>query len=112
MEMSAPTTSLAEILGRLATVAEKWLEKQVGDQVAEKASEEPKWLTPKEASKILRIHWQTVMGWCREGKIDAVKSGGNDHNGMGGKWVIPREAIDAYLNKQRLIHGDRRRSAK
>ncbi len=112
MEMSAPMIPLADILGRLATVAEKWLESQVGGQEAEKSPEEERMLTPKEASTILRIHWQTVMEWCREGKIDAVKIGGNKNNGKGGRYLIPREAIDACLNKRRLIYGDKRRSAK
>lgn len=112
MEMSAPANTLADILARMLPLAEKWLEEQIGGQEAEKSPEEQRTLTPKEASTILRIHWQTVTGWCREGKIDAVKIGGNKNNGKGGRYLIPREAIDAYLNKQRLIHGDKRRSAK
>jgi len=112
MEMSAPTNNVADILARILPLAEKWLEEQIGGQEAEKSPEEQRTLTPKEASTILRIHWQTVTGWCREGKIDAVKIGGNKNNGKGGRYLIPREAIDAYLNKQRLIHGDKRRSAK
>ena len=112
MEMIAPTNTLTDILARMLPLAEKWLEKQVDDNDAAKPSEEQRMLTPKEASKILQISWQTVMEWCREGKIEAFKIGGNKNNGMGGKWAIPREAIDAYLNKQRLIHGDKRRRPK
>jgi excisionase family DNA binding protein len=112
MEMTVPVNPLAEALGRLLPLAEKWLEKQVGEVEAEKPTGDPKFLTPEEASIMLHLHVQTVMKMCREGKIDAVKNGGNAHNGMGGKWLIPREAIDGYLHKQRVIHGQRRRPAK
>ena len=112
MEMIAPTNTLADILARMLPLAENWLEKQVGDKVGERPSEPPLFLTPMEASVLLHLHVQTVSDWCRQGKLGAVKTGGNDHNGLGGKWAIPREAIDAYLNKQRLIHGDKRRRPK
>lgn len=112
MDMTAPTTSLADILGRLATVAEKWLEKQVGQVEAEVPSGDPMFLTPEEAATILRLHVQTVLKWCREGEISAMKLGGNKVNGKGGKYLIPREAVDAYLREQTLIHGERRRPAK
>lgn len=112
METTVPMNPLAEMFGRLLPLAEKWLEKQVGEVEAEKPTGDPKFLTPEEASIMLHLHVQTVMKMCREGKIDAVKNGGNAHNGMGGKWLIPREAIDGYLHKQRVIHGQRRRPAK
>ncbi len=112
MEMSAPTTSLAEILGRLATVAEKWLENAGGSHEANKPSAEPKYLTPEEVAAILRVHVQTVLKWCRQGRLGASKHGGNEVNGKGGKYLILREAVDAYLRKQTLIHGERRRSVK
>jgi len=118
MEMTAPANALAEILGRLLPLAEKWLEKQVGEEAGPKAEAESSRLpvkelySPEEASVLLGLHVQTVMKWCREGEIDASKAGGNKQNGRGGKWLIHREAIDAYLAKQRLIHGQRRRRAK
>lgn len=112
METTVPMNPLAEMFGRLLPLAEKWLEKQVGEVEVEKPTGDPKFLTPEEASIMLHLHVQTVMKMCREGKIDAVKNGGNAHNGMGGKWLIPREAIDGYLHKQRVIHGQRRRPAK
>ena len=112
MEMMAPVNPLAEAIGRLLPLAEKWLEKQVGQVEAERPPEAKQMLTPKEASPLLNLHVQTVMGWCREGKLDAVKVGGNEVNGKGGKYLIPRKAIDDYLQRQRLIHGQRRRNAK
>jgi len=121
MEMTAPANPLAEILGRLMPLlplAERWLEKQVGEQAGPKAESEDssplvkEWYTPEEASVLLRLHVQTVMKWCREGKIEASKAGGNERNGRGGKWLIPRESINAYLHRQRAIHGQRWRNAK
>ena len=93
MEMTAPANPLAEILGRLMPLlplAERWLEKQVGEQAGPKAESEDssplvkEWYTPEEASVLLRLHVQTVMKWCREGKIEASKAGGNERNGRGG----------------------------
>ena len=103
---------MAVILARMLPLAEKWLEKQVGGEEAEKPSDNPKYLTSEESAPILRVSVYTVQKWCREGTIDATKVGGNDFNGKGGKYLIPREAVDAYLIKKRLIHGDKRRSAK
>ena len=102
-------------LDRLATVAERYmnyLEREARASEAEKEHHDERMLTPLEASKILRVHVQTVMTWCREGKLDAVKIGGNKVNGKGGKFLIPREAIDAYIAQQRLIHGSRKGCAK
>lgn len=110
MDSVAPMNALAETLGRLLPLVQMWLEKQVGQ--LEPATEARQMLTPKEASPLLNLHVQTVMAWCREGKLDAVKIGGNEFNGKGGKYLIPREAIDAYLHKHRVIHGQRRRNAK
>jgi len=39
-------------------------------------------LTPLEASKKMHLHPQTVMEWCREGRIKATK--------LGRKWLIPK----------------------
>ncbi len=121
MDVTAPANALAEILGRLLPLlplAERWLEKQIGEEAGTKAEAESSRLpvkelySPEEASVLLGLHVQTVMKWCREGEIDASKAGGNKQNGRGGKWLIHREAIDAYLAQQRLIHGQRRRRAK
>ena len=97
-------------LDRLATVAERYMNFLEREARASEAGN--RFLTPLEASKILHIHVQTVETWCRKGKLDAVKIGGNKVNGKGGKFLIPREAIDAYIAKQRLIHGSRKGCAK
>jgi excisionase family DNA binding protein len=110
MDMIAPTNPLKEILGRLLPLAERWLEKQVGEKV-QVAGIEPT-LTPKEAAPLLHLHVQTMMAWCRKGKLGAVKIGANKLNGKGGKYLIPRKAIDDYLREQRVLHGERRRKAK
>jgi excisionase family DNA binding protein len=94
-------------INRLADLVSTWLEKAL-----EEKQQKPRMLSPEEAAKILRIHVQTVTAWCREGKIRAVKNGGNDANGKGGKWLIPREEIDAYLHRQQVIHGKTKGGAK
>lgn len=113
MELTSPMNPMAEILGHLlplVPLAKRWLEKQVGDVKA--VSAPGPFLTPEEASVLLHLHVQTVTAWCREGRLDAVKVGGNKVNGKGGKFLIRREAIDAYIAQQRLIHGSRKGGAK
>lgn len=112
MEMIAPTTSLADILGRVATVAEKWLEHRFSQEEGNKPTAEPKYLTPEEVATILRLNVQTVLKWCRNGKISATKLGGNEVNGKGGKYLITRESVDAYIAQRTLIHGEKRRATK
>jgi len=97
-------------LDRLATVAERYMNFLEREARASEAGN--RLLTPLEASKILHIHVQTAITWCREGKLVAVKIGGNKVNGKGGKFLISREAIDAYIAQQRLIHGSRKGCAK
>ena len=96
-----------EALERIAEVVER-----LGPK--DEAKEEPiqRTLTPQEASKILRLNVQTVMDWCRTGKLKGIKIGGNEINGRGGKWLIPRDEIDAYLRRDRLIKGPRKGGAK
>jgi len=99
---------LIEILGRLATVAEMWLKAQVDNLEPKELATDERMLTPQEAAIRMHLNVQTVMTWCREGKLEATKIGGNKTNGKGGKWLIPREAVDAHLRKRHLIHGDKR----
>lgn len=98
----------AEALERIAEVVER-----LGPK--EEVKEEPatqRLLTPQEASKLLRLNVQTVMEWCRTGKLKGIKIGGNEINGRGGKWLIPRDEIDAYLRRDRLINGTKKGGAK
>jgi hypothetical protein len=101
---------------RIATAVERYLDFLMSSKEEQEKPDE-RMLTPLEASEILRIHVQTVMAWCREKdpqkkKLHAVKIGGNETNGKGGKWLIPREEIDTYLRRDRLINGTRKGSAK
>ena len=99
MEMTAPVNPLAEILGRLLPLlplAERWLEKQVGED-ADGLRADERMLTPLEASDRMNLNVQTVMKWCREGRLKAAK--------VGRKWLIPPESVDAYIHKCRVISG-------
>ena len=99
-------------MDRLATAVERYLEFLMSSKDKQEKTDE-RMLTPLEASEILRINVQTVMTWCREGKnLKGIKVGGNETNGKGGKWLIPREEIDAYLRRDRLINGTRKGGAK
>lgn len=76
---------LAEILG----VIRDSLQEMQGTQKA--------FYKPKEVAEILNVHVQTVMKWCREGKLAAIKSGRS--------WLIPHESVEAYVRSCRLIRG-------
>jgi len=54
-------------------------------------------LSPLAAAKQMRLNEQTVMKWCREGRLVASK--------LGGKWLIPQESVDAYIRTCEVIHG-------
>lgn len=56
-------------------------------------------LSPLAAAKQMRLNEQTVMKWCREGRLVASK--------VGGQWIIPQESVDAYIRKCEVIHGRR-----
>ena len=56
-------------------------------------------LSPLAAAKQMRLNEQTVMKWCREGRLVASK--------LGGKWLIPQESVDAFIRKCEVIHGRR-----
>lgn len=57
----------------------------------------PRVLTPEQAAMQMRLNVQTVMKWCREGRLTASK--------VGRKWLIPQEAVDAEINRQRIVNG-------
>jgi excisionase family DNA binding protein len=56
-------------------------------------------LSPLAAAKQMRLNEQTVMKWCREGRLVASK--------LGGKWLIPQESVNAFIRKCEVIHGRR-----
>lgn len=84
----------SEPWSRLANRLCEFLDKAMKDQ---EPSEDKEYLTPNEVAKILRKNVQTVMKWCRTGEIDASKVNNN--------WVIPRAAVERFLNRNRLING-------
>lgn len=57
----------------------------------------PKWVSPAEAAKVMRLNAQTVMEWCREGRLTASK--------VGRKWLIPLDAVTAEVRRQQVIGG-------
>ena len=54
-------------------------------------------LSPAEFARALRLHPQTAMAWCRDGRVAAAK--------VGGKWLIPRQEVDRHLRGYQVIHG-------
>jgi len=46
---------------------------------------EPRYYTPLEAARILRVDTRTLYGWLRAGTLKAVK--------FGGSWRIPAESL-------------------
>jgi len=56
----------------------------------------PRFLTPAEAAKVMRVNPQTVMKWCRKRKM-GVKSGR--------KWLISQEEVDRYLRGVLFTNG-------
>lgn len=107
MEMTAPVNPLAEILGRLLPLlplAERWLEKQVGEQAGPKAEAEDsspavkEWYSPVEASVEINRTPNHVRELCRKkifGKRDA-----------GGRWVINRKELEAFRLGRIKVHGE------
>lgn len=89
----------AEALERIAQVVER-----LGPK--EEVKEEPiqRMLTPREASKAMHLHVQTVMDWCREGKIRATK--------LGRKWLISKEEVGRQLHRYEIVNGKKKGGAK
>lgn len=79
---------------RLANRLCEFLDKMAKGQ---ESKPEKAYLSPAEAAKILRMNVQSVMGWCREGKLSASK--------VAGKWLIPTAEVDRVLQRKRLING-------
>jgi len=74
------------------------------DRLGPAATPEPqrRVLTSEEAAEAMRLkNSQTVMRWCRQGRITGMK--------LGKKWLIPQESVDEYLRREILINGAERR---
>ena len=59
-------------------------------------------LTPQQVAQRLRVHVQTVMKWCRQGDKASCPLSASK---LAGKWLIPKEAVDAALRRAQVIHG-------
>ncbi len=104
MEMTAPANALAEILGRLLPLAEKWLEKQVGVMEAAPPRDEPtrspaaEWYSPDEAGPEINRTPNQVRELCRRG-VFGTKDGG-------GRWVINKKDLEAFRLGRIKVHGE------
>lgn len=47
----------------------------------------------KEVAEILRVHWQTILEYIRNGKLKAIK--------IGKGYRITQEDLDEFLNKSK-----------
>jgi len=88
--------SLAETLRSIFDWFKPRLESLLPDQTQSGGSFGPRLLTPHEAAKKMRVNPQTVMKWCRQGKL-GVKAGR--------KWLISPEEVDRYLRGVLLTKG-------
>ena len=59
-------------------------------------------LTPQQVAQRLRVQVQTVMKWCRQGDKASCPLSASK---LAGKWLIPKEAVDAALRRAQVIHG-------
>lgn len=95
-----PSTQINESMfesepwSRLANRLCDFLDKMTNDQEPKKG---PEVLLASEAAKILRMNVQSVMEWCRSGKLSASKNTG--------RWLIPKAEVDRLLHRNRLING-------
>jgi|TARA_Y100000296_G_C5114094_1_gene226770 excisionase family DNA binding protein len=48
-----------------------------------------KFLTPEEVAENLRVHYQTVYNWLRDGKLPAVK--------VGSQWRISESSFKSFI---------------
>jgi len=58
---------------------------------------------PTEAAELLGVRPQSIMKWCRQGKLQGHKIGG------GRDWRIRRDAIERHLRRHQLINGQKGR---
>jgi hypothetical protein len=88
----------------LLPLAERWLEKQIGEEAGPKAEAESfspaakEWYSPDEAGPEINRTPNHVRELCRKkvfGKRDA-----------GGRWVISRKELDAFRLGRIKVHGE------
>lgn len=95
-----PSTQINESIfesepwSRLASRLCDFLDKMTNDQEPKKG---PEVLFASEAAKILRMNVQSVMEWCRSGKLSASKNTG--------RWLIPKAEVERVIRRNRLIKG-------
>jgi excisionase family DNA binding protein len=80
--------SLAETVRSIFDWFKPRLEALLPDHTQRIDPPRPRFLTPDEAAKVMRVNPQTVMKWCRQQKM-GVKAGR--------KWLISQEEVDRYL---------------
>jgi excisionase family DNA binding protein len=90
-------------INRLADLVSTWLERALEEKHQKVEERQLRMLTPAEAAKALRLNVQTVMAWCRQGRISASKSTG--------KWLIPREEVDRLLRRYEIVNGKKKGGA-
>ena len=86
----------AEPLERIANGLDRLIEALM-PKASPEAAPSIRMFTTQEASKAMRLNSETVVKWCREGKLAGTK--------VGRKWLVPSEAIDAYLRRQEMVYG-------
>lgn len=53
--------------------------------------------TPAEVARYLKVHTSTVVRWCREGTLEAVR--------VGRSWRISQEALGRFMAEQQRKEG-------
>jgi excisionase family DNA binding protein len=86
----------AEPLERIANGLDRLIEALM-PKASPEAAPSIRMFTTEEASKAMRLNSETVVKWCRVGKLAGTK--------VGRKWLVPSEAIDAYLRRQEMVYG-------
>ncbi len=91
-----PEESLAETLKSIFDWFKPRLESLLPDHTQSLSPPSPRFHTPHEAAKVMRVNPQTVMKWCRQKKM-GVKAGR--------KWLISQDEVDRYLRGVLLTKG-------
>ena len=55
------------------------------------------YMTPKEASEIIGVHFQTLRNWEKEGKIEAIRTPGNK------RYYNVKKFLKLYRNEEIVI---------